>query len=67
MKGYEKSLSQRGKGLLEMIQIQKDKEKTKIFNCRQNIPAQLKKKRHHKQGQGINDKLGGITPTPSTG
>ena len=44
MKGYEKSLSQRGKGLLEMIQIQKDKEKTKIFNCRQNIPAQLKKK-----------------------
>ena len=52
MKGYEKSLSQRGKGLLEMIQIQKDKGKTKIFNCRQNIPAQLKKKRHHKQGQG---------------
>ena len=28
-----------------MIQIQKDKEKTKIFNCRQNIPAQLKKKK----------------------
>ena len=28
-----------------MIQIQKDKEKTTIFNCRQIIPAQLKKKK----------------------
>lgn len=32
MKGLKKSLSQRGKSLLEMIQIQKDKEKSKILD-----------------------------------
>ena len=32
MKELKKPLSQRGKSLLEMIQIQKDKEKSEIYN-----------------------------------
>ena len=39
-----------------MIQIQKDKEKTKIFNCRQNIPAQLKKKKKDTVSKAKGDK-----------